>query len=384
MSKKIKALVFLCIFGILPLLPVKASDDKISVNAIQEYCHGVTISPAGNERYDIDKEITYTIKGVGNTKPSYFVINGKKVEGTLVDEYTMTCTFTDEMKKYDSIIYGIGEEISDSTYTVDVTILPENGINVSKTGVHTYSSEEETTYTIKSIAEDIRPGYFVINGERVEGKIVDKQTLSYTFPKGTTGVYKLYGAAEDFRDVNKEDWFYTNVTYVDGKNLMTGLKPGTFAPAQPLARAQFMVILHRIEEKPEAMIIPAMQWADVTDEWYINAIYWGFEHKIMEGYSDSDYWGTADNMTREQIAAVMYRYAKNFKKYEVSEDGDCSRFPDAETIQPFAQEAMKWAVSEEIITGKTIDGELLLDPQGSANRAECATIIQRFLEKYEK
>ena len=80
---------------------------------------------------------------------------------------------------------------------------------------------------------------------------------------------------------------------------------------------------------------------------------------------------------------MLYRYAKSYKGYDVTEDGDYSQFPDAGNVQDFAGKAMRWAVENDMIKGKTVNGQLVLDPQGSANRAECAAVIQRFLEKYE-
>jgi len=356
-------------------------DETYKIKAVQEYCHDVTITPEGSREYRVGEEVTYTIKGAGDVKPSYFVINGKKVKGTLTDEYTMTYTFGKNTEIYSSnMIYGIGEKTPDSTYTVDVSKLPSNGVIVDKTGVCTYSSEEEVTYTIEAL-EGIRPGYFVINGERVDGKVVNKQTLSYTFPKGTTGVYTLYGVTEDFGDVNKEDWFYDDVTYVKGKGYMTGLDSYVFGPSVPLARAQFMVILNRMAGNPKATIFEDRCWLDITEDWYEDAIYWGIQYKIMTGYSNSQYWGTADILTREQLATALYRYAE-YKEYDVTQRAKLDGFEDASSVSGFAKEAVEWAVAEGIITGK--DNGTKLDPQGETARAQCAAIIQRFVENYEE
>ena len=186
-----------------------------------------------------------------------------------------------------------------------------------------------------------------------------------------------------FDDVAEGEWYYDAISYNYYAGTMTGLTPTHFGPSDTLVRAQFASVLHKMNG--EVKMDYTDTFADVTEpDWFKDAVLWAAANEIVTGYTGTDLFGANDVVTREQMATMMYRYAKNFKKYEVSADGDCSKFPDAETIQPFAQEAMKWAVKEEIITGKTIDGVLLLDPQGSANRAECAMIIQRFLEKYEK
>lgn len=185
-----------------------------------------------------------------------------------------------------------------------------------------------------------------------------------------------------YGDVSTEDWFYPYVNGMWQSGIMTGLSDKVFGPSQPLARAQFMVILHRMEGEPEATFVPKSHWADVADDWYTNAVYWGFQHKIMEGYENSEYWGIADNIVREQMAVVLYRYA-DYKGYDISKKADFNEFADAGNVSDYAKEAMCWAIGNGIISGKEQPNKIL-DPQGYANRAECATIIQRFKENFEK
>ena len=109
-----------------------------------------------------------------------------------------------------------------------------------------------------------------------------------------------------------------------------------------------------------------------------DAIIWANEAGVITGY-ENGLFGVNDPITREQMATMMYRYAKG-KGYDVSQRAELSRFADAGQIQPFAVEAMQWAVANEIIQGMN---ETQLAPQGNANRAECAAIIMRFKQKYE-
>ncbi len=193
----------------------------------------------------------------------------------------------------------------------------------------------------------------------------------------------LKQAGLPYDDVTEGAWYYDAVAYNYYAGTMTGLKPDHFGPADTLVRAQFAAVLHKMngEEKVEY----TDKFPDVREsDWYKDPVLWAEANEIVTGYTDTKLFGPNDDVTREQMATMMYRYAKDYKKYEVSEGGDYSSFPDADSVQTFAQDAMKWAVKEGIIQGKTIDGVLCLDPQGSANRAECATIIQRFMEKYEK
>ncbi len=184
-------------------------------------------------------------------------------------------------------------------------------------------------------------------------------------------------------DVAKNDWFYDAVAYNYYAKTMTGLDDTHFGPAQTLVRAQFAAVLHKMNGQPETAYNPL--FSDVAaGQWFTECVLWAADKKIVTGYSGTQMFGPNDNVTREQMATMMYRYAKDYKKYDVTANGDYNSFPDAANVQPFAKDAMKWAVSNGIITGKTIDEKLMLDPQGSANRAECATIIQRFIEKYGK
>lgn len=182
-----------------------------------------------------------------------------------------------------------------------------------------------------------------------------------------------------FGDVKQGDWYYDYVDYVYQNSLMTGLSDTVFGPADDLARAQFAVILWRMNGSPEAgyqAIFP-----DVADElWYTDAILWANGAGVVKGYDINGYFGPSDKITREQMAVMMYRYAQ-YKNYDVSQKADFSKFADAANVSDFAKEAMQWAVGTGIISGKY--NETVIDPQGNANRAECATIIMRFMELYK-
>lgn len=182
-----------------------------------------------------------------------------------------------------------------------------------------------------------------------------------------------------FDDVKASDWYYSAVNYVSQKKLMTGLKENIFGPNDTLARAQFAVILYRMNESPTVEY--TAKFPDVeAGVWYTDAILWASGTKVVTGYSDSGRFGPSDSITREQIATMMYRYAL-YKEYDVSEKTDFTRFIDSDKVNTFAKEAMQWAVGTGIISGK--ENGTMLDPQGNATRAECAAIMMRFLEKYQ-
>ena len=190
-----------------------------------------------------------------------------------------------------------------------------------------------------------------------------------------------------FEDVKEGDWYYDAVYYNANRGIMNGVKDTHFEPTSNLARAQFAIILHNMEGKPDAVY--EAKFKDVADnQWYTNAIMWASSKEIVTGYTDgSQTFGWGNNILREQMAVMMYRYAKNFKKYDVSERADFDKFTDAAKVSGYAEESMKWAVGTGIITGKDLNQDGTpesIDPLGNASRAECAIIIQRFLEEYDK
>ena len=176
-----------------------------------------------------------------------------------------------------------------------------------------------------------------------------------------------------YTDVEETDLYYEYAKDVYQKGLMTGLNETTFGPAEILSRAQFAVILYRMEGEPE--VTYSEKFPDVAEgQFYTDAVLWAAENGIVTGY-DEGYFGPGDEITREQMATMMYRYAK-YKELDVTATADISAYPDAASVSAFAQEAMKWCVAEEIITGDSGS----LKPQGVTVRAVCATIVSRFTE----
>lgn len=185
---------------------------------------------------------------------------------------------------------------------------------------------------------------------------------------------------DGYNDVAAGAWFHDYVAIVSAEKIMTGLDKTTFGPVQNLARAQFALILYRMNGEPEVTYKNVFK--DVPDgTWYTDAVIWASDTGIVNGYSDTKLFGTSDNINREQMAVMMYRYAK-YQKYDTSMKADFSKFKDAASVNGFAKEAMQWAVGTGIISGK--DNGTIIDPQGNASRSECATIITRFIDKYPK
>lgn len=172
-------------------------------------------------------------------------------------------------------------------------------------------------------------------------------------------------------------WRYEAVRMVYKKGIMNGIS-GTslFAPDDNLTRAMFATIIYRMEGSP-AMAYTG-QFPDVPGGNYFSApISWTAARGIMVGHSNTGLFGTHENITREDLVTVMYRYAAT-KGYDRSKKTSLDKFADASQVSGYAREAMQWAVANGIINGRSNTG--LLDPKGNATRVEAAAIIQRFLK----
>ena len=181
-----------------------------------------------------------------------------------------------------------------------------------------------------------------------------------------------------FTDVNTSAWYHEAVDYVLVNGLMSGYGNGLFGPNDILSRAQLCQIIYNLEGQPATT--GGSAFTDVADgAWYADAVTWAAENGIVGGYGGGLF-GPEDNITREQLAAILYRYAQT-KGYDVSvgEDTNILGYTDALKISEYAIPAMKWACGAGVIMGVT---ESALLPQGSATRAQVATMLMRFCEYY--
>ena len=178
-----------------------------------------------------------------------------------------------------------------------------------------------------------------------------------------------------FTDVSEKDWFYNDAMFVYKNGLMLGTSKTLFGPHGTVTRGMMATILWRME----GSLAPKGEnsFTDVeAGRWYADAITWTAENGIFAGYS-KDKFGPDDPITREQLTAIFYRYA-DYKGYKLTVTGNLDKFEDADKITDYAKTVMQWAVGNGLIKGKA---ETLLDPQGTATRAEIAAMLHRFIEK---
>ena len=180
-----------------------------------------------------------------------------------------------------------------------------------------------------------------------------------------------------FADVNAGDWFYRDVLFSYEKGLMSGMDAAAFAPYANTTRAQIAVIFYRMEGSPA--VEGENSFTDVVRSsgtaWFYDAVTWAQQNGIMGGYSNSSF-APNDPITREQLAAIFYRYAQ-YKGYDTTQGGMAIReFDDYESISDYAMGAMAWAVNTGLVKG---DSNLLY-PKGTATRAELAALLHRFVK----
>jgi len=184
-----------------------------------------------------------------------------------------------------------------------------------------------------------------------------------------------------FTDVKADDWFADEVAYVYENGLMQGVGNSRFDPNGTTTRAMIVTILWRLEGEP--IVNYAMDFEDAeADSWYTEAIRWAASNKIVEGYGGGKF-GTSDDITREQMVTILYRYAQ-YKGHDAAagENTNILSYGDASEVAEWAIPAMQWACGTGLIQGISDDSTVNLQPRGSATRAQAAAIFCRFIEKF--
>lgn len=178
-----------------------------------------------------------------------------------------------------------------------------------------------------------------------------------------------------FADVSGSDWFYNDVRYVYEKGIMDGTGADRFSPNAPLTRAMIVTILYRMAGSPS--VSGSSDFTDVAaGKWFAKAVAWAAANGIVNGYGDSLF-GPNDPVTREQLAAILYRYAVYGGMTAVTLEENLGSFADTAQLSAYAIQAMNWAVGQGLINGS---GNNLV-PKAQATRAQVAAIIHRYLER---
>lgn len=227
--------------------------------------------------------------------------------------------------------------------SVTFTFKPDTGYKVKDVKVNGKSVGAVKTYTIDKLTVSTR-----IEVEFADGKL-------------------------PFTDVHETDWFYNDVLFVYEEGLFAGTSDTTFSPNAAMTRAMLVTVLYRLEGEPA--VSGRSGFSDVTfNSYYEDAVTWAADNGIVNGTSASTFSPNA-NVTREQMAAILYRYAQ-YKKYNTAASSSLNGFTDQASVSGYATASLEWAVAEKLVNGSA--GKLM--PTGNATRAQVAAILHRFVE----
>ena len=336
--------------------------------------------------------VEFTIKGINLTDGILLKAN---------DEITAETTGTDSEQKAtltfpandanDAVTYTVTNSI-DETNTAKVTVAQASsggfgGGGGSVSTEYTLSFDTDGGNAIKAVTAekgtviDLSKYVPVKDGYTFDGWYADKAlTKAVTSVKLTenTTVYAKWTANGNiempFTDVKESDWFYGDVQYVYTNGIMNGISDTLFGPQESTSRGMIVTMLYRLEGEPD--VNGSNQFTDVDENaYYANAVKWASQCGIVTGYSE-DIFAPDQNITREQIAAIFYRYAE-YKGYDVTAQADLTSYTDSSKISPYAVPAMKWAVASGLIVGN----DNKLDPQADVVRCQTAAIFHRFCTK---
>ncbi len=184
---------------------------------------------------------------------------------------------------------------------------------------------------------------------------------------------RIEDRSKHFDDIN-DHWAKNYIDFVTGRDLFQGMSNEEFAPNAQMTRAMLVTVLHRLEDKPNG---GSNKFSDVPDGiWYANAMNWAAANKIVTGKTDTLF-APNDPVTREQLAAILYRYTESLGMNTDVKNVDMSKYQDADSVSDYASNAVKWAVGAGIINGKT---DTTIDPKGNATRAEVSTMLMRLVD----
>lgn len=336
---------------------------------------GDEIAVVKNDKLDLTFNTTKSVKVTNKTNDKITV----KFNGTnkgVAAGATETFTYT----KPSSGGSSGGSSSGKTTYKVTTSAVNNGGVNASPS-----NAEKGAAITI-TLSPD--KGYkldklTVTDGSGKTVSTVKKSDTVYTFtmPASAVKVGVSYVKATEtpsetkFNDVSANDWFASAVDYVTGKGMMNGTADNTFSPKANTTRGMVVTVLYRLENQPSTS---AASFTDVASgAYYANAVAWANANGIVSGYGSGKF-GPNDKVTREQLAAILYRYAQ-YKKYDVSvgEDTNILSYDDAQSISSYAIPAIQWACGAGVVTGKSGSK---LDSKGNATRAEVAAMLMRFCE----
>lgn len=328
---------------------------------------------------------TIDIVGTGNTLSA--TVSGNKTFTVNANSNTVNLTaasgynLTKDGDKYTvSRQHSSSSGSTSTTYNVNVNAATNGAVaadkkTASKGTTVTVTASPSKGYVVDAVKVVDKDGKDVAVTEK-DGKYVFTMPASAVTVTGTFKAETPAPVALPFTDVKSGNWFYDAVKYAYAQGLMTGTSATTFAPNGTMNRAMIVTVLYRLEKSPA--VTGASKFTDVpAGQWYSDAVAWAAANKIVNGYDETTF-GPMNAVTREQMAAILFRYEQYKGLENVTLEENLNRFPDQNKISAYAIPALQWAVGQKIINGNA-DGTL--DPTGTATRAQVAQIFTNLLNQ---
>ena len=359
-----------------------------SVYPSDAYNKQVKWSTSDERVASIDQQGNVTATGKGKATITAMAADGSGVYRNCTITVNSTTTKVTDISKFASA-HPYENNCSDSwIYTkqgasaLEVTFSKETEVEDEFDFLYIYdqNGKEIGKYTGTGLAGQS----ITVKGNTVKVKLVsDGQGTAYGFRvtqvKEVAESTPTQPVEEKFTDVQSGAWYVSAVQYAYDNGIMGGKSETVFAPEANLTRAEFATVLYSQSGKPAVTYRPVFKDVE-KGAWYSSPVLWAYDNGIVSGYANGNF-GTSDNITREQLALMMYKYAKTKGYDTTAESGMLQKFSDEAQISTWAREAIQWAASHGIMSGKGngADGKPLLDPQGNATRAECAAMMKKML-----
>lgn len=320
----------------------------------------------------VSRNIRFTVAGVGadTVQLSAGVGYEKKQTG---NTYTFTYVGggSDNSGGSGSVVYPVHVASSENG---TVTVNPDRA---SKGDTVTITAAPNKGYELAGLTVTCQDGQVKLS-DQGSGKYTFTMPASHVTVEAAFQAVKEDSQADAFLDICSDAWYYGAVKYAVENQLMAGVTALTFEPNTTLSRAMITQMLYALEGKPS--VSASSGFHDVpTGAWFAKAVHWAQSKGIITGYADGCF-APNDPLTREQLALILYNYAK-IQDYDTNAQANLDRYLDGGSASGWAQTALSWAVGEGLLSGRDVN---MLDPTGTATRAEVAQIMMNFCENTAK
>lgn len=360
-------------FTVTTTAPV-ATVNGIGYESLQEAANaannGDEITVNSGTSHTLDFNTTKSVK-VTNKTGAEMTVKFNGTDKNIANNTTETFSYTRPSS---------GSGSTSTTYNVNVNAATNGAVaadkkTASKGTTVTVTASPSKGYVVDAVKVVDKDGKDVAVTEK-DGKYVFTMPASAVTVTGSFKAETPAPVALPFTDVKSGNWFYDAVKYAYAQGLMTGTSATTFAPNGTMNRAMIVTVLYRLEKSPA--VTGASKFTDVpAGQWYSDAVAWAAANKIVNGYDETTF-GPMNAVTREQMAAILFRYEQYKGLENVTLEENLNQFPDQNKISAYAIPALQWAVGQKIINGNA-DGTL--DPTGTATRAQVAQIFTNLLNK---